>query len=80
MKPQCLSKLQKGEIARIVTMDQDAPVCQRLMNFGVLPDKQIRYIKPAPMGDPLEFEVEGRAFSVRKTDACRIKVLPVNGL
>lgn len=72
----CLSKLSKGQSAKIVTMDQDAAVCQKLMSLGVLPFKTIRFVKAAPMGDPLEFEVDGINFSVRKKDACLIKVEP----
>lgn len=73
----CLSQLKRGESAKIVKMDQDAAVCQKLMNLGVLPLKTIRFVKPAPMGDPLEFEVDGLNFSVRKREACLITVEPI---
>ena len=53
---------------------QDKPVSQKLLHLGVLPDKLIRFIKTAPMGDPLEFEVEGTNFSVRRKDASSISV------
>jgi len=72
-----LSQLKRGEKARIVSMDQDSSVCQKLMNFGVFPNKIIRFVKSAPMGDPLEFEVEGRNFSVRKNEAAVIIVEPL---
>ncbi len=58
-------------------MDQDSAVCQKLMNIGVLPNKTIRYVKAAPMGDPLEFEVDGRNFSVRRKEAASILVEPM---
>jgi Fe2+ transport system protein FeoA len=76
----CLSQLTRGQSARIITMDQDAAICQKLMNLGVMPLKIIRFVKTAPMGDPLEFEVDGLNFSVRKQDACLIKVEPINTL
>lgn len=69
-----LAQLKRGESARIISMDQDASVCQKLMNLGVLPNKTIRFVKPAPMGDPLEFEVDGRNFSVRGKEAAVILV------
>jgi len=72
-----LSQLNRGERARIVSMDQDSSVCQKLMNLGVFPDKTIRYVKSAPMGDPLEFEIEGRNFSVRRKEAGAIVVEPL---
>ena len=72
-----LSQLNRGEKARIISMDQDSSVCQKLMNFGVFPNKTIRFVKSAPMGDPLEFEVEGRNFSVRRKEACAIIVEPL---
>ena len=72
-----LSQLRRGESAKIVTMDQDATICQRLMSLGVLPFKTIRFVKSAPMGDPLEFEVDGRNFSVRRREAACIRVEPL---
>lgn len=72
-----LSQLKRGDTARIISMDQDASVCQKLMNLGVLPNKTIRFVKPAPMGDPLEFEVDGRNFSVRGKEAAAILVEPI---
>lgn len=74
MNPISLSELRPGQSARIVSLDQDKPVSQKLLHLGVLPDKQIRFIKTAPMGDPLEFEVEGTNFSVRRKDAGSISV------
>jgi Fe2+ transport system protein FeoA len=74
MKPVCLNQLEKGASGRIVSMDQEQEVCRRLMNLGVLPMKMIRFVKSAPLGDPLEFEIEGKNFSVRKSEACHIKV------
>lgn len=74
----CLSQLSRGQSARIVMMDQDAVICQKLMNLGVMPLKTIRFVKTAPMGDPLEFEVDGLNFSVRRRDACLIQVEPLD--
>jgi Fe2+ transport system protein FeoA len=80
MKHQSLSQLKRGQLARIVAMDQDAVICHKLMNLGVLPMKTIRFVKPAPMGDPLEFEVDGRNFSVRRAEANSITVEPYGAL
>jgi Fe2+ transport system protein FeoA len=74
MKQLSLAQLEKGQCARIVSMDQENPLCHKLMNFGVLPNKVIRFVKTAPMGDPLEYEVDGRNFSVRRKEAVHIRV------
>jgi Fe2+ transport system protein FeoA len=74
MKHLHLGDLQPGQKGLIETMDDDHPICQKLLCFGVLPGKCIRYVKAAPMGDPLEFAVEGRNFSLRRKEAQSIRV------
>lgn len=74
MKVITLAQLKRGQSAKVVSMDQNNAVCRKLLNFGVLPQKLVRYVKSAPMGDPLEFEVEGTHFSVRKQDAQTVLV------
>ncbi len=74
MKVVTLAQLKKGQSAKVISMDQDNAVCQKLLNFGVLPQRRVRYVKSAPMGDPLEFEVEGTHFSVRRQDAQTVLV------
>ena len=42
---------------------------RRLLELGFLPGVEVRLIGIAPMGDPLDVEVRGCRFSMRKTEA-----------
>ena len=46
----------------------------RLMELGMLPGTEVRCIRMAPLGDPLEFEVRGYNLSLRKAEAATIAV------
>lgn len=44
------------------------------MVMGILPDTEIRLIRRAPMGDPLQVEVRGVSLAVRENIAAQIEV------
>ena len=46
----------------------------RLMELGILPGTLIRFVRRAPMGDPLELEVRGFHLSLRAAEASAIGV------
>jgi ferrous iron transport protein A len=42
---------------------------KRLMDMGLVRGSEIRIIRTAPMGDPVEIEVKGYSLTLRKQDA-----------
>lgn len=42
-----------------------------------MPGVTVRFIKSAPMGDPIALDVEGRQLSLRREDAAQILVQTV---
>lgn len=50
---------------------------RRLMELGLMPGTTVRFVKTAPLGDPIALEVEGRHFSLRRQDAAQITVQPI---
>jgi Fe2+ transport system protein FeoA len=42
--------------------------------MGVLPGTEVRIVRLAPLGDPIEIEVRGFHLSLRKTEAAEILV------
>ena len=50
---------------------------RRLMELGFLEGAVVRVLGSAPMGDPLDVEVRGCRFSLRKAEAELISVCPV---
>jgi Fe2+ transport system protein FeoA len=45
-----------------------------LMDLGLVPGTTIRYIRCAPLGDPLELVVRGTHLSLRRAEAARVHV------
>jgi ferrous iron transport protein A len=74
MKPHLLSFLQIGARARIVEVSGDTDVQQRLLEFGLLPGVEVRLVRVAPLGDPIEIELLGYNLSLRKSEAANVHV------
>jgi len=71
-----LDQLSKGSAALIQEVRADSDDFQRLMAMGVMPGSQVRFIKHAPLGDPIAIEIDGRQLSLRRKEASAIMVLP----
>ncbi|TXH63442.1 MAG: ferrous iron transport protein A [Tolumonas sp.] len=73
-----LSELSPGQSARIVSLAQLEPAVRRkLMAMGLLPSSEIRFIRQAPMGDPLQIATSSITLSVQKALANLIEVQAV---
>jgi len=46
------------------------------MEMGLIPGTEVRVVRVAPLGDPIELRVRDYALSVRRAEAARIAVVP----
>lgn len=69
-----LSKLQVGGRARVIGVAGDAPLQQRLLELGLVPGVEVRLVRVAPLGDPIEISLLGYNLSVRRADAAAVSV------
>jgi ferrous iron transport protein A len=69
-----LAQLSLGQTAKVVQIASANLVCQRLMEMGVTPGVQVRYVGSAPLGDPLEYELRGYRLCMRRSEAEQIQV------
>ena len=69
-----LAQLVLGQTAQIIKIGNAGLVTQRLMEMGVTPGAQVRYVGAAPLGDPLEYELRGYRLCMRRTEAEQIQV------
>jgi len=72
-----LSELKKGESARILSVGGSGSLRQHFLDMGLIPGKTIKYVKAAPMGDPIEYRIWGYSLTLRLDDAKEIEILPV---
>ncbi|MFQ5635620.1 MAG: ferrous iron transport protein A [Gammaproteobacteria bacterium] len=74
-----LDQLGTGQTATITAIDGDGPFIQRLMALGLLEGSEISVTRRALGGDPIEVEVMGYALSLRRAEASRVAVAPIDG-
>ncbi len=64
-----LDQLRPGESRRVARVNAAGPIAQRLAEMGLLEGTQVRLVRVAPLGDPLEIELHGYFLSLRRADA-----------
>jgi ferrous iron transport protein A len=69
-----LDQLRPGQRGRIVALEGNDLLIQRLMEMGLLEGEEVELIGFAPLGDPLEIGVRGYRLSLRRTEAGRVRV------
>jgi ferrous iron transport protein A len=69
-----LSELELGSRARVVRVSGGSEVSVRLLEMGLTPGVEVRFLGVAPLGDPLEFEVRGYRLSLRRQEARLVEV------
>ena len=72
-----LNDLNNGQIAKIGSYKPTLNAARRLMELGLMPGVTVRFIKSAPLGDPIALDVDGRQLSLRRKDAAQILIQPV---
>ena len=69
-----LNDLKDGQKAIVGELKPTLAACRRLMELGLMPGVEVRFIKSAPLGDPIAVDIEGRHLSLRREDAAQISV------
>ena len=69
-----LSQLEKGQVARIEKVGGNGVLRQHFLDMGLIPGTVIKYVKEAPMGDPIEYEIWGYALTLRKEEGEQIDI------
>lgn len=69
-----LSELPIGEKAKIVKVNGEGALRDRLLDMGLTPRTDIMIQKTAPMGDPIELTLRGYELTLRLEDAGKIEV------
>ncbi len=49
-------------------------MARRLMEMGLLPGTEVRIVRAAPLGDPVELRLRHYSLSIRRREAARIAV------
>ena len=76
-----LSDLSIGESALVCKVGGNGALRQHFLDMGIIPGTVITKVKTAPMGDPIEYDVNGYELTMRLEDAGKIDVesVPAEG-
>ncbi len=70
-----LADLSPGSSARVVDVLGEDGLAARIMEMGIIEGELITVLGMAPLGDPMDLEVQGYRLSLRKNEARRVTVV-----
>jgi len=71
-----LSSLAIGVSARIVAPPAGHSISRRLADLGFVPGTELRIVRRAPFGDPVELEIRGYRLCLRAEQIAHLEVIP----
>lgn len=71
-----LSELPIGQKSKIIKVNGEGALRDRLLDMGLTPRTEVMIQKTAPMGDPIELTLRGYDLTLRLEDAAQIEVAP----
>lgn len=72
-----LNDLNIGRTAVICSVGGEGALRQHFLDMGVIPGTEVKVVKLAPMGDPMELQIHGYALTIRIDDAKKIEIVPL---
>ena len=72
-----LKEIKEGQSARVMAVGGSGALRQHFLDMGIIPGTEVRVVKYAPMGDPVEICLHGYELTLRLDDAGEIEVGPV---
>ena len=69
-----LKDLKVGQSAVIDAVGGEGELRQHFLDMGVIPQMEVTLVKLAPLGDPMELQIQGYELTLRLDDAAKIQV------
>lgn len=69
-----LNQVKVGRSVRVVRVHGEGALRQRILDMGLTKNAEVKVLKMAPFGDPIEMTVRGFELSLRKAEAAYIEV------
>ena len=79
IKPQAstvltLDQLKVGQAGEVVGVDTSGSLGRRLLELGIVPGREVRVVRLAPLGDPIEVDLKSSLVSLRNYEAALVDV------
>ena len=72
-----LNQLKINQNGLILSVGGKGNLRQHLLDMGIIPGINVKMIRLAPLGDPLEIRIHDYELTLRLADAERIKIKPL---
>ncbi|MBQ5640967.1 MAG: FeoA domain-containing protein, partial [Ruminococcus sp.] len=72
-----LKEMDVGQSAVITEVGGEGVLRQHFLDMGVIPGIEVKVVKLAPMGDPMQIMLHGYVLSLRLAEAEKIEVSPL---
>jgi len=72
-----LDQLRTGQRARVTALEGGDLIVQRLLEMGLLEGEELEVVGFAPLGDPMEIRLRDYRLSLRRGEAARVRVTPI---
>ena len=72
-----LKEIKEGQSARVTAVGGSGALRQHFLDMGIIPGTDVKVVKYAPMGDPVEICLHGYELTLRLDDAGEIEVEPI---
>ena len=69
-----LANVAIGQVATVREVQGTRTFRRRLLEMGLVPGIAVRVVTVAPLGDPIQIEVRGGQWSIRRGEAAQIAV------
>ena len=69
-----LNEIPVGGVCTVTKLNGTGKLRRRIMDMGITKGVEIKVVKIAPLGDPMELNVRGYELSIRKNEAVSIEV------
>ncbi|MBQ3367213.1 MAG: ferrous iron transport protein A [Succiniclasticum sp.] len=69
-----LNEIPVGGVCTVTKLNGTGKLRRRIMDMGITKGVEIKVVKIAPLGDPMELNVRGYELSIRKSEAESIEV------
>ena len=69
-----LNEIPVGGVCTVTKLNGPGKLRRRIMDMGITKGVEIKVVKIAPLGDPMDLNVRGYELSIRKSEAESIEV------
>lgn len=69
-----LSECAPGQGGVVSSIQGDGLIVQRLMEMGLIEGATVKVVRVAPLGDPIEIEINEYLLTMRKSEAAGVEI------